>query len=383
VRRAHIAAQGLDRSRPKRPDYGDVKRAIRRVGALQIDSVNVVERAHNLTLFSRLGPYDRGLVWRALRERNVFEYWAHMASFSPMEDWPLMRHRMEGAHTWRAIKRLQEQAPGYIDAVYDELARRGPLTASDLEDPGTSSGPWWGWAEGKHVLEWLLMKGRVSVSDRRNFARHYDIAERVIPDRHREADPIPEHEARKRLLLRAAARIGVGTGKDLADYFRYVYTECLPAIAELVAERRLVEVEVEGVSDQCFMHPEARVPRSTAARALLNPFDPMVWFRLRTEQIYDFHYRIEIYTPEPKRQYGYYVFPFLLGDDLVGRVDIKADRKRGVLMAPGAFHEEGQDPARIAPEMAAELIEMARWLDLGEIEVGSKGNLAGALRRAI
>jgi uncharacterized protein YcaQ len=383
VRRAHIAAQGLDRSRPKAADLGDVKRAIRRMGVLQIDSVNVVERAHQLTLFSRLGPYDPDLLWRALRERDVFEYWAHMASFSPIEDWPLFRHRMARENEWKAIKRLKEEAPGYIDAVYDEVATRGPVIASDLDDPGQKKGPWWGWAEGKHVLEWLLMTGRVSIADRRNFTRHYDIAERVIPPQHMDAEPVPADEAKRRLILRAAEKIGVGTGKDLADYFRYVYTSCLPAIAELVAEGKLVEVEVEGVSEPCFMHADARVPRSVNARALLNPFDPIVWFRPRGEQIYDFEYRIEIYTPQPKRRYGYYVFPFLLGDELVGRVDIKADRKAGVLTVPGAFLQDGQDPVRVGREMATELRVMADWLGLDDLVVGRKGDLVSELRAAL
>jgi uncharacterized protein YcaQ len=384
VRRAHIAAQGLDRVRPSRPDFGDVKRAIRRMGVLQIDSVNVVERAHQLTLFSRLGPYDVDLLWRALREREVFEYWAHMASFSPVEDWPLFRHRMAAERKWRAIRRLEEEAPGYIEAVYDELAERGPLSTSDLEDPGESKGPWWGWAEGKHVLEWLLMTGRASVADRRNFTRYYDVTERVIPEQHREAEPVPETEARKLLVLRAAEKIAVGTGKDLADYFRYVYTECLPAIRELVERGLLIEVEVDGVREPCFMHHEARIPRATAARALLNPFDPIVWFRPRTEQVFDFHYRIEIYTPKPKREYGYYVFPFLLGDELVGRADIKADRKAGVLTVPGAFLEEHRtDGPRVAREMAAELQIMADWLGLDDVKVGRRGNLAPELRRAL
>lgn len=353
------------------------------MGVLQIDSVNVVERAHQLTLFSRLGPYDVDLLWRALRERDVFEYWGHMASFSPVEDWPLMRHRMDREREWRAIARLKAEAPGYIEAVLRELAERGPLTASELEDPGTTTGPWWGWAEGKHVLEWLLMTGRVSIADRRNFARVYDITERVIPAVHRDAEPVPAPEARKALLLRAAERVAVGTGKDLADYFRYTYTDCLPEIGQLVDEGRLVEVEVEGVSEPCFMAAGARIPRATEARALLNPFDPIVWFRPRTEQIYDFHYRIEIYTPQPKRRFGYYVFPFLLGDELVGRVDIKAERKAGVLTVPGAFVEEGQDPVRVAREMAAELRVMADWLGLGEVSVGRRGALADELRRAV
>lgn len=383
VRRAHIAAQGLAAPRPKAPGFREVKRAIRTVGALQIDSVNVVERAHQLTLFSRLGSYDPDLLWRALRERDIFEYWAHMASFSPVEDWPLLRHRMEAEREWGAIRRLQAEAPGYLDAVHRELVERGPLTTSDLEDPGDRRGPWWGWADGKHVLEWFLMTGRATVAERRNFTRYYDITERVIPARYREAPAVPEEEARRTLLLRAAERLGVGTGKDLADYYRYRFTECRPAIRDLVAEGRLVEVEIEGVSEPAYLHPGARLPRAVEARALLNPFDPMVWFRPRTEQIYGFHYRIEIYTPEPKRQFGYYVFPFLLGDQLVGRVDLKADRKAGVLRVPGAFLEEGQDPARVAPHLAVELGEMARWLGLGEIAVGTRGDLAPALRRVV
>lgn len=362
---------------------GHVKRAIRTVGALQIDSVNVVERAHQLTLFSRLGPYDVDLVWRALRERDVFEYWAHMASFSPVEDWPLMRHRMATARPWGAIQRLEADAPGYLDAVYDELAERGPLTTSDLEDPGERKGPWWGWADGKVALEWLFMTGRASVADRRNFTRFYDITERVIPSEHRKASPPPAEVARRELLLRAAARLAVGTGKDLADYYRHTYTDCIPAIQSLVAEGSLVEVEVEGVSDECFMHADARIPRSSRARALVNPFDPLVWFRPRTEQVYDFHYRIEIYTPRPKRRYGYYVFPFLLGDRLVGRADIKADRDRGVLTVPGAFVEDGDDPILVAREMAAELAVMATWLGMEDVAVGRRGNLASSLRRVV
>ena len=383
VRRAHIAAQGLDRPRPGAVNLGHVKRTIRTVGALQIDSVNVVERAHQLTLFSRLGPYDPDLLWRALRERDVFEYWAHMASFSPIEDWPLMRNRMDRELEWGAISRLRAEAPGYIDAVYRQLEERGPLTASELDDPGVRSGPWWGWAEGKHVLEWFLMTGRATVADRRNFTRSYDIVERVIPARHREAPAVPVEEARRTLLLRAADRIGVGTAKDLADYYRYLPTACRDTLRDLVAEGLLVEVAVDGVTEPAFMRPGTRIPRRIEARALLNPFDPIVWFRPRAEQIYDFHYRIEIYTPEPKRVHGYYVFPFLLGDELAARVDVKADRKAGVLRVPGAFLEVGHDGVRVAGELALELQEMARWLGLGTIAVGAKGDLARPLQAAL
>ena len=355
VRRAHIAAQGLDGSRPAAPNFGHVKRAIRTVGALQIDSVNVVERAHQLTLFSRLGPYEPDLLWRALRERDVFEFWAHVAAFSPIEEWPLWRHRMSRFEVrgWRAITRLQEEAPGYVDAVYRELEERGPLTTSELEDPGERKGPWWGWADGKHVLEWLFTTGRAAIADRRNFTRYYDIAERVIPAQHLQAPAVPEEEARRTLLLQAAERLGVATGKDLADYYRFTYTDCLPTLGDLVAAGRLEEVEVAGWKTAAYKHPEARIPRRVEARALVNPFDPLVWYRDRTERLYDFHYRIEIYTPAPKRIHGYYVFPFLLGDELVGRADIKADRKAGVLRVPGrswrTARTHGGSPGRWPP----------------------------------
>jgi uncharacterized protein YcaQ len=385
VRRAHIRAQGLDDPRPERPNLGHVVRAIKRMGVLQIDSVNVVERAHQLTLFSRLGPYDSGLLWRALEKRRIFEYWTHMASFVPIEDWPLWRHRMEVSadRAWRSIRRIQEEAPGYIDEVYEQVVDRGPLTTSDLEDPGESKGPWWGWADGKHVLEWLFESGRLAVATRKNFTRYYDIAERVIPERHRERPGLPEEEARRTLLEMAAERMIVATAKGLADYFRLPIIPSRKTIESLVADGVLVEVDVEGWSDPAFMHSRATIPRSVSARALLNPFDPIVWYRDRTEHLYDFHYRIEIYVPQPKRVFGYYVFPFLLGDRLVGRLDLKADRKAGVLRVPGAFIEEGHDPKRVAGEMAVELAEMARWLGLGEIAVGRKGNLAGELRRVV
>lgn len=364
---------------------GTVVRSIRRMGVLQIDSVNVVERAHQLTLFSRLGPYDPDLLWRALRERRVFEYWAHMASFVPVDDWPLWQHRMDrhAEVAWRRIRELRDQAPGYVESVYRQLQERGPITASDLDDPGRRTGPWWGWADGKHVLEWLFETGQAAVADRRNFTRYYDVVERVIPRRHREAPAVPAEDARRELIMRAAERMVVGTARGLADYYRQPIVEARRTVADLVADGSLVEVEVDGWDEPSFMHPDGRIPRSVEARALLNPFDPIVWFRDRTERLYDFHYRIEIYVPAPKRVHGYYVFPFLLGDQLVGRVDLKADRRAGVLLVPGAFVENGQDAVRVAREAAIELREMARWLGLADISVGRRGDLAEPLRRAL
>ena len=386
VRRAHIAAQGLAEPRPTgTPDIRHVRKAMKAMGVLQIDSVNVVERAHHLTLFSRIGPYDRSLLWRALQRREIFEYWAHMASFVPVADWPLWKHRMEyhQQHGWRTIRQLREEAPGYVESVYRQVAERGPLTASDLDEPGERKGPWWGWADGKHVLEWLFECGTLAVAERRNFTRYYDIAERVIPDGHRLAPTIPEDEAHRILLLRAAEKMVVGSAKGLADYFRLPIIPARAAVDALAREGALVPIEVEGWNERVFMHPAARFPRVIEARALLNPFDPIVWFREQTERLYGFHYRVEIYVPAPKRVHGYYVFPFLLGDELVARVDIKADRRAGVLRVPGAFLVDGQDRVRVARELSIELGEMARWLGLGEIEVGKKGGLSAELRKAV
>ncbi len=355
------------------------------MAVLQIDSVNVVERAHHLTLFSRIGPYDPELLWRALRERELFEYWGHMASFLPIADWPLFKHRMEAARAdgWKAIRRLRREAPGYIESVYAQLVERGPLATSDLEEPGDRKGPWWGWADGKHVLEWLFHSGQATVAERRNFTRYYDIVERVIPEEHRNSPAVPEADAHRLLLLRAAERMAVGTAKGLADYFRLPIIPARRAVAALADEGALVPVAVEGWGEPAFMHPAARIPRAVDARALINPFDPIVWFRDRTERLYGFHYRIEIYVPAPQRVHGYYVFPFLLGDRLVGRVDIKADRKAGTLRVPGAFLEEGQEAKRVAAAMATELEAMAAWLGLSDVAVGRKGDLATALRAAV
>lgn len=385
ARRAALAAQGLAAPRPKSPNMGHLVRAIRSIGVLQIDSVNVVERAHNLTLFTRLGPYDTGLLERALDERRIFEYWGRMASFCPIEDFPLYRWRMDrhGEGNSRWVQEVEAKAPGYMESVYQQVAERGPLTASELDEPGDRSGPWWGWADGKVALEHLFSAGRVTVSHRKNFTRYYDLTERVIPAEHFTAEPVAKERAQRRMLLEAAASLGVGTARELTDYYWIRPAEGRPVLAGLVADESLVEVEVEGWKEPAYVLPGVKVPRSVDARTLINPFDTHAFNRDRLMRLHGFHYRIEIYVPQPKRVYGYYVFPFLLGDDLVARVDLKADRKAGVLLVHGAFLEDGQDAKRVAPALAIELAEMARWLGLGEIEVGKKGDLAGELRRAV
>ncbi len=352
---------------------------------LQIDSVNVVERAHQLTLYSRLGPYDPDLLWRALEERRIFEYWARMASFCPIEDFPLYRPRMAriAEDAGRRITELNGRVPGYVESVYRQVVERGPLTVADLEEPGERSGPWWGWADGKVALEHLFSTGRVSVPFRRNFTRYYDIVERVIPPEYLNGPHPDDDDARERLILRAAKASGVGTVRDLSHYFWLRVDQGRRTISRLVADGSLMEVEVRGWSEPAYIHPQSTIPRSIDTRNLINPFDPLVWDRDRLERLFDFTYRIEIYVPAPKRTYGYYVFPFLLGDEFVARVDLKADRRAGVLRVPGAFLEDGVDVVHVARELADELREMAGWLDLGDIAVGRKGDLADALRKAV
>jgi hypothetical protein len=355
------------------------------MGILQIDSVNVVERGHQLTLFSRLGPYDSDLLWRALEERRLFEYWARMASFSPIEDFPLYRHRMDryAKGNWNRIKSLNAKAPEYVESVYRQVAERGPMTVADLDEPGERSGPWWGWADGKIALEYLFSSGRVTVAFRRNFTRYYDLVERVIPREFLEGPLLAAGEAQRRLILQAAKALGVGTARDLIDYYSIRVAEGRPAISSLVAEGWLVEVEVEGWSKPAYLYPESAIPRSIKARALINPFDPLMWNRERIARLHDFYYRVEIYVPEPNRIHGYYVFPFLLDDDLVARIDIRADRKAGVLRIQGSFLEDGVEPIRVARELAVELSEMARWLGFGEIAVSRNGDLAQQLRKVV
>lgn len=384
ARRVAIAAQGLAKPRPAIPNLGHVRRAVRALGLVQIDSVNVLERAHHLTLFSRLGPHDPGLLWRALDERHLFEYWARMASFCPIEDFPLYRLRMErnAEANGQWIKDLNEKAPGYVESVYRQVVERGPLTVAELDEPGERSGPWWGWADGKVALEHLFAAGRVTVAHRRNFTRYYDIVERVIPSEHLEVRP-DENEVRRRLILQAARALGVATASEICQYFWLRAVEGKRAIADLIASGDLIEAEVEGPTRSVYLPAGIPVPRRVDARTLINPFDTFMWNRDRIESLFGFRYRIEIYVPAPKRVHGYYVLPFLLGDDLVARVDLKADRKAGVLDVPGAFLEDGADPLVVARELSNELTEMARWLGLGEIAVGSRGDLAAPLASAV
>ncbi len=354
------------------------------MGVIQIDSVNVLVRSQELPLFARLGPHPRSLISEATAAGELFEYWVHEASHVPTQHHHLHRWRMAEEHKWSRYHTLEQRRPGFVDSVHQRVATDGPLAAGDLEQRVGKKGTWWDWDDGKVALEYLFWNGRVTATRRASdFARVYDLAERVLPAEVL-ARPTPsEPEARKELLVLAARHHGVGTLDDLIDYHRQRAQPCRPLLAELVEEGRLIATTVEGWAKPAYRHPAVASARRVDARALLSPFDPVVWHRDRTERLFGFRYRIEIYTPQPKRVYGYYVLPFLLGDQLVARVDLKADRHRGVLMVPGVFGEPGVPVDEVVEALAAELRLMATWLGLGVIEVGERGDLASPLRQVV
>jgi uncharacterized protein YcaQ len=310
----------------------------------------------------------------------MFEYWGHEASLIPTRDHSLWRWRMNGPLIWQRLESMRQEHPEYLDEVMSQVRERGPLRTAELHDPGERDGTsMWGWSKGKVALEALFMEGKVSTATRRNFVRMYDLSERVIPAEHYAIDDLDPEHAQSELFLRAARSMGVATAADIADYPRIRMPEARPLIERLAAAGDLIEVEVEGWPRTAYLHPEATMPRRVEGRALLSPFDNLIWFRDRVERMWDFHYRIEIYVPQPKRVYGYYVLPFLLDGDLVARVDLKADRNAGALLVKGAFAEPEVDRARVAKELRAELDSVASWLGLAEVKVSRNGDLAALL----
>ena len=385
ARRIALAAQGFTDRAPKgKVTARHFRRVLDRLALLQVDSVNVLERSHYLPVFARLGAYDKAaLDAYAFKRPNLFEFWGHVASMIPVEYFPLLRHRMEAPKHWHRQQMLAETEPEYIQEVLDQVRTRGPISVSDLENAGERTGSWWGGGKGKSALEWLFRIGELTTKGRGNgFERVYDLTERVIPEEHYSAEPPPPEEAKHELLMISARAHGLGTPSDLADYFRLNIPESRLLLDRLVDDGSLELVEVESWKGPVYLHPEAKLPRKVVARALLSPFDPVVWHRERTERLFDFHYRIEIYVPEPERVHGYYVLPFLLGDSLMGRADLKADRQAGQLLVQASYVEDGQDHDHVAAEMASELRLMADWLGLGEVVIEGKGNLAPALTTA-
>jgi uncharacterized protein len=383
ARRVALVAQGFRDPRHTVPTMRTFNRTLGRTGVLQIDSVNVFQRAHYMPLFSRMGRYDTDLLKRAAerRPRKIVEYWAHVAAFMPVDLWPHMQHRMaryrENGHEWLIMRAKPELA----ESLLAEVREVGPATARDLDDglPRVKEHWGWNWSDTKKALEYLFFAGRLAVAGRNSaFERLYDVPERVLPAAVLDAPTPTVEEANLELVRRAAMSHGVGTEACLRDYFRMSQAATRPAIDALVESGELLPVSVEGWARPAYLHKDARLPRKVDARALLSPFDPVVWERARTEHLFGFHYRIEIYVPEEKRVHGYYVLPFLLGDRLVARVDLKADRQAGVLVVKSAFKEPGA-PEETAAELAEELAEAAQWLDLGDIAVEPRGDLADEL----
>jgi hypothetical protein len=378
ARRIALAAQGFGGKRPEGVTRRHAGAVIARLGLHQIDSVNVLVRAHYLPAFSRLGAYDRGLLdraaWGPKRERRLFEYWAHEASLLPLEMHPLLRWRMARAERgeigWGSLKAFAGERRAEADAVLHRIRAEGPLAASDFEE-GRGKGGWWQWGETKRALEWLFWAGLVTTATRRpSFERLYDLAERVIPSAIR-ALPTPEEGDAKRALVAHSARaLGIATEAELRDYFRLKPEEAKRAVAELVEEGVLLPATVEGWPRPAFLHREARRPRRVRGQALLAPFDPLVWERGRTERLFGFRYRIEIYTPAEKRVHGYYVLPFLADERLVARVDLKADRQRSRLRVQAVTLEPGAPPETLE-RLERELELTARWLGLEAVERGA------------
>ena len=373
ARRLALAAQGFADGRTTgEPNGWDLRRVLKRVGLLQIDSVNVLERAHYLPAFSRLGPYPRDLLDRASQRapRRLFEYWGHEASLLPVDLHPLLRWRMERAagDAWGGMRRIQRDRPELVARILEQVAERGPVAASELaESEPRRSGPWWDWSDAKRAVEWLFWSGQVSAARRRRFERLYDLPERVLPPAVLTASTPPVAEAQRELVRVAASALGVAAERDLRDYFRLPAADAKARVAELVEAGELMPVAVEGWGrTRAYLAAGARIPRAIDARALVGPFDSLIWERSRVRRLFGFDYRLEIYVPKPKRRHGYYVLPFLLGDRLVARVDLKADRAASVLRAQ-QVHLEEDAPAETIAELTAELETMAAWLGLDRV----------------
>jgi uncharacterized protein YcaQ len=401
ARRIALAAQGFADRRPTgRVDRRHFRKVLDRLATVQVDSVNVLTRSHELVFFARLGPYDRAALARWLwSSREVFEYWGHEASLHPVERHPLFRWRMAEEHPWVGVRQAAAANPDLADELLAEVRARGPLPVGAMETEDRSlrdlstdvaQGSWWGWGAVKRVMAHLFLAGDITAIRRPNFERVYLLPDQWLPPEVL-GTPNPDKDDAHRALLGIAARaLGLGTARDLADYYRLRMPTVKPLLEKLVADGELLPARVEGWRQPAYLHPEAHIPRRRLrARALVSPFDSLIWERQRTERLWGFRYRLEIYTPAAKRVHGYYVLPFLLGDELVGRVDLKADRKAGVLRVQTAWSESTStapdgDREPVVAELAASLIEMAAWLGLpGGVEVQPRGDLAPALRQAL
>jgi uncharacterized protein YcaQ len=391
ARRLALVAQGF--ANPKREgtaNWTRIERAIAQMNLLQIDSVNVLVRSHYLPVFARAGHYSHDTLDQRTfgrRKRRFFEYWAHEASFLPLELYPLLRWKMEralkGVGEHKFLEKFGRDQKAYVDEVREHVRINGPTAVSDLPDPGGRTGNWWGWNKGKIALEYLFHTGEVTAATRRVFERLYDLPERVLPAETLNAPVVPEDEAVRRLIDLSARALGIASEADLRDYFRLPVDAFKKAMPALIEEGVLVPAKVDGWTIKAYRHRDTGAPRKAGANTLLSPFDPLVWERSRAERLFDFRYRIEIYTPQPKRVYGYYVLPFLEGDRLTARFCLKADRQSGLLRVNTAHGEDGIDMLRTAEAAAPELRRMAQWLGLADVEAAAKGSLARPLRQAL
>jgi uncharacterized protein len=391
ARRIALAAQGFAEVRPAgKIDRRHIRKVFDRIGVVQVDSVNVLARSEELPIFARLGPHARNLVRDMEADGELFEYWAHEASLLPIAHEPLFRWKKEevraGTHKiWSGMAKMRSEKPEFLARVLQEVTERGPIAASELSMRVGQVGDHWGWRwdDAKAAIETLFWGGELAGRRRPNFEREYEIPSQRFPAHILEVPGPNSHDARLALLRIASKCIGIGSARELADYHRLNIPAARPLIEELVELGELVEVSVDGWGDKLLLNPSAKVPRRVEARALLSPFDSLIWERTRTEQLFGMRYRIEIYVPQPKRVHGYYVLPFLLGDELVARVDLKADRHAGQLLVQASWGELGIDELQVAGELGEELALMANWLRLSEVVVKPKGNLHRALGRAV
>ena len=365
-----LAAQGFDKPRSKsKSSTADAVEVIKKLGVIQIDSVNVLVRSQELPLFARLGDHDRNAINKATAQNKIFEYWGHEAAILPVEIQPLFRWKMNAARTGKikhwGLTSFYADNKAFVKRILKHVEANGPVTARELSTRTTKKSSWWDWDEAKTALEYLFLTGQLMSCGRgSDFARIYDITERVLPSKILDTPTPTENEARKQLLVRAAKAQGVATLSDLADYYRQKTAVIKPLVNELVEQGDLREVTVDTWVEKAFVHRSAKPPKKLYATALLSPFDSLVWCRPRNERLFDFHYRIEIYTPKEKRKFGYYVLPFMMNGELVGRVDLKADRANAKLLVQSVHTEKGIKRASINGALTDELRALANWLDL-------------------
>ncbi|MFJ4343919.1 winged helix-turn-helix domain-containing protein [Pseudomonas sp. NPDC089401] len=391
ARRLALSAQGFGKPTGCAATLPALKRMLQRLGVLQIDSVNALVRSHYLPLFSRLGDYPTAmldqLAWGQGRQRQLFEYWGHEASLLPLDLYPLMRWRMahaaEGRGIYRQLAQFGRERQAVIARVLAAVREQGALGAGSLSTRQERAGPWWDWSEEKHALEWLFAAGELTVAGRRGFERLYDVPEKVLPKAILEQAVPTEAEAHQDLMLHAAAALGVATERDLRDYFRLEPGQGRAALAELVADGRLQPVEVQGWKQLAYSAGAPRIPRRIEASALLSPFDSLVWERNRTERLFDFRYRLEIYTPAHKRVYGYYVLPFLNRERIAARLDLRAERAQGQLAVHAVHGESIPLDEEGYQALAVTLLRLARWLGLERVQANCPRAEGSRLRQAL